>query len=81
MTLFEFILVFILVIALAIATAMATKLSHPIEIKIVYPMPPQEAVILSDEDKKFLDEQQRVIDAATALQDLFGVSESEVIPK
>lgn len=81
MSLFEFVLIFILMIAVAIAAALTSKISKPIEIKIVYPMPPQEAVILSDEDKKFLDEQQRVVDAAVALQDLFGVSESEVIPK
>lgn len=73
----ELIQLSLLLVFILYSYAMIRTLHEPRKIEIIYPEPQPVNYNISPEDQKFIDEQQSMMDAAAAIQSLFGVNNEE----
>lgn len=77
MTLINILVLAFIAAIFGLVFAACLRLGQPMTIQLIYPEQKATEYKLSEEDKKYLEDQQRILDAAAALQDLFGVSSKE----
>lgn len=77
MTLINILVLAFIAAIFSLVFAACLRLGQPMTIQLIYPEQKATEYKLSEEDKKYLEDQQRILDAAVALQDLFGVSSKE----